>query len=79
MSQKNDKMVFSEEIEEIKYEDYIFEKEYSVQRRDIDMNNHMHNLSHLDMAYEILPQVIFIKSKKIFDNVRIVYAQRNSI
>lgn len=68
---ENDKMVFSEEIEEIKYEDYIFEKEYSVQRRDIDMNNHMHNLSYLDMAYENLPQDIY--KNKIFDNVRIVY------
>lgn len=68
---ENDKMVFSEEIQEIKYEDYIFEKEYSVQRRDIDMNEHMHNLSYLDMAYEILPQDIY--KNKIFDNVRIVY------
>ena len=68
---ENEKMVFSEEIEEIKYEDYIFEKEYSVQRRDIDMNEHMHNLSYLDMAYEILPQDIY--KNKIFDNVRIVY------
>lgn len=68
---ENDKMVFSEEIQDIKYEDYIFEKEYAVQRRDIDMNNHMHNLSYLDMAYEILPQDIY--KNKIFDNVRIVY------
>ena len=66
-----DKMVFSEEIQEIKCENYIFEKEYSVQRRDIDMNEHMHNLSYLDMAYEILPEAIY--KNKVFNNVRIVY------
>ena len=66
-----DKMVFSEEMQESKYEDYIFEKEYSVQRRDIDMNEHMHNLSYLDMAYEILPEDIY--KNKVFNNVRIVY------
>ena len=31
----------------------------------------MHNLSYLDMAYEILPNDIY--KNKIFDNVRIVY------
>ena len=66
-----DKMVFSEEMQESKYEDYIFEKEYYVQRRDIDMNEHMHNLSYLDMAYEILPEDIY--KNKVFNNVRIVY------
>lgn len=35
------------------------------------MNNHMHNLSYLDMAYEILPDEIY--KNKVFDNIRIVY------
>lgn len=66
-----DKSVFPEEIEDIKYEDYLFKKDYYIQRRDIDINEHMHNLSYLDMAYEILPEDIY--KNKIFNNVRIVY------
>ena len=69
---ETDKSVFDEEIKDIEYEeDYIFKKEYRIQRRDIDINEHMHNLSYLDMAYEILPDEIY--KNKIFDNVRIVY------
>ena len=66
-----DKNVFEEEMEDIKCEDYLFKKEYYIQRRDIDLNEHMHNLSYLDMAYEILPEDIY--KNKIFDNVRIIY------
>ena len=68
---ENDKKVFEEELEDIKCEDYIFKKEYYIQRRDIDMNEHMHNLSYLDMAYEILPEEVY--KNKVFDNVRIAY------
>ena len=39
-----------------------FAKDYTVLRRDIDINNHMHNLNYLDMAYDILPEDI---SKKL--------------
>ena len=66
-----DKNVFAEEMEDVKCEDYLFKKEYYIQRRDIDMNEHVHNLSYLDMAYEILPDDIY--KNKIFDNVRITY------
>ena len=66
-----DKCVFEEEIEDVKCENYLFEKDYYIQRRDIDMNEHMHNLNYLDMAYEILPEDIY--KNKVFDNVRIVY------
>ena len=31
----------------------------------------MHNLSYLDMAYEILPDNVY--KNKVFDNIRIVY------
>ena len=65
------KCVFEEEIEDVKCENYLFEKDYYIQRRDIDMNEHMHNLNYLDMAYEILPEDIY--KNKVFDNVRIVY------
>ncbi|MEG1410927.1 acyl-[acyl-carrier-protein] thioesterase [Clostridium sp.] len=66
-----DKSVFEEEMEDIKCEEYDFKESYHVQRRDIDINEHMHNLSYLEMAYEILPAEVY--KTKTFDNVRIVY------
>ena len=45
--------------------------EYTVSRRDIDINNHMHNLCYLDLAYEALPKDIYENSS--FDNVEIMY------
>ena len=45
--------------------------EYTVQRRDIDINGHMHNLCYLDLAYEALPQDVFENAS--FDNVEIMY------
>ena len=68
---ETDKSVFSEEIEDINYKDYIFKKDYCIQRRDIDINQHMNNLSYLDLAYEILPDDIY--KSRLFDNIRIVY------
>ncbi|MCH1959796.1 MULTISPECIES: acyl-[acyl-carrier-protein] thioesterase [Romboutsia] len=68
---ETDKNVFPEKIEDIECEDYLFKKDYYIQRRDIDINEHMHNLSYLDMAYEILPEDIY--KNKVFDNIRIVY------
>ncbi len=68
---ETDKSVFSEEMEDIKCEDYLFKKDYYIQRRDIDINEHMHNLNYLDMAYEILPEDIY--KNKVFDNIRIIY------
>jgi len=65
------KNVFPEEIEDIKYDDYLFKKDYYIQRRDIDINGHMNNLNYLDMAYEILPDDIY--KNKVFDNIRIIY------
>ena len=68
---ETDKNVFLEEMEDIKCGDYLFKKDYCVQRRDIDINQHMNNLSYLDMAYEILPEDIY--NTKVFNNIRIVY------
>ena len=68
---ETDKNVFTEEMEDIKCGDYLFKKDYCVQRRDIDINQHMNNLSYLDMAYEILPEDIY--NNKVFNNIRIVY------
>ncbi len=66
-----DKSIFAEEMEDIKSEDYLFKKDYAIQRRDIDINEHMHNLNYLDMAYEILPEDVY--KNKVFDNIRIIY------
>lgn len=44
---------------------------YKVQRRDIDVIGHMHNLYYLDLAYETLPDAVY--SKRPFDNIRVMY------
>ncbi len=44
---------------------------YTVKRKDIDINKHMHNLYYLDLAYEALPEDVY--NTNIFDNVRIMY------
>lgn len=44
---------------------------YTVARRDIDINNHMHNLYYLDLAYEALPNEVY--SNLDFNNVEIMY------
>lgn len=44
---------------------------YTVARRDIDINNHMHNLYYLDLAYEALPNEVYSNSD--FNNVEIMY------
>lgn len=68
-----DKYVFSEpDIEKIELpneSDSVLE--YTVIRKDIDINKHMHNLYYLDLAYEVLPEEIY--EKRPFDNVRITY------
>lgn len=50
---------------------YDSEYEYSAMRRDIDLNEHVHNLFYLDLAIESLPEEIFHSTE--FDNVRISY------
>lgn len=68
-----DKYVFSEpDIEKLELpneSDSLLE--YTVIRKDIDINKHMHNLYYLDLAYEALPEEIY--EKRPFDNVRITY------
>lgn len=67
------KCVFDdEELDKLKeIKDYISEIDYKVCRRDIDINEHMHNLYYLDLAYETLPQDVF--EQRPFNNVRIQY------
>ena len=44
---------------------------YTTQRKDIDVNKHMHNLNYLDLAYETLPEEIYLNSH--FNNIEIMY------
>lgn len=45
--------------------------EYKITRKDIDINNHMHNTYYMNLAYEVLPRDIF--DKRPFDEFRISY------
>lgn len=44
---------------------------YKIQRRDIDINNHVHNLYYLDFAYEALPHEVYEKGE--CNNIEIMY------
>ncbi len=44
---------------------------YRVQRKDIDINKHMHNIYYLDLAYEALPDDVFDNCR--FQNIEIMY------
>ncbi len=56
---------------EISSNEYV----YTTQRRDIDVNKHMHNLNYLDLAYEALPGEIYDKVLKgnDFNNIEVMY------
>jgi len=45
--------------------------DYTILRNNIDINNHMHNLCYLDIAYEALPEDVYRNTN--FDNVEIIY------
>lgn len=45
--------------------------QYTIGRKDIDINNHMHNTYYLDLAYEALPEEIY--NERPFDEFRITY------
>lgn len=68
-----DKYVFSkpdmEKLEIPNESDSVLE--YTVIRKDIDINKHMHNLYYLDLAYEALPEDVY--EQRPFNNVRITY------
>lgn len=51
--------------------EYKFEKDYTVRRADIDVNNHMHNLNYIELANEALPEDVYRGA--MFNDVRITY------
>ena len=50
---------------------------YKVQRRDIDINKHVHNLYYLDFAYEALPEEIYENCE--FNNIEIMYKRQTKL
>lgn len=69
---EENKKVFEEEMSKVlEPEKFEYSKKYSLQRRDIDMNNHMHNLNYLDVAYEVLPEEVYKNNN--FNNIIIEY------
>ena len=50
---------------------------YKVQRRDIDINKHVHNLYYLDFAYEALPEEIY--ENCVFNNIEIMYKRQTKL
>ena len=72
------RMVFDEEICKIDTEidindniKEIIEKPYKVERRDMDINGHMHNVSYIEAAYEVIPQDIYKNVE--YSNIRVEY------
>ena len=70
---EHDKYVFEDEkFEKISIpENFESSIIYKVNRKDIDVIGHMHNIYYLDLAYEALPENIY--EKRLFNNIRITY------
>lgn len=52
-------------------ESFSSEYTYVTQRRDIDVNKHMHNLNYLAVAYEALPEAVYTQMQ--FNHIEIMY------
>lgn len=50
---------------------------YTIQRKDIDINRHVHNVTYLDFAYEVLPDSIYENSK--LDTFEILYKKETKL
>ena len=60
---------WNEKLKEPENSEFIMN--YTIQRRDIDTNNHVNNLYYLDYAYEAIPEEIY--NNIDFSNVEIMY------
>ena len=61
-------------FDEIELEKFISCYEYTVQRCNIDINKHMHNLYYLDLAYEALPEDVY--ENAVLNNIEIMYKKQ---
>ncbi len=69
---ENKKVFYNAELDKISIpENFSNEIGYKVSRRDIDLNEHMHNLYYLDLAYEALPEEVY--KRRPFNDIRIQY------
>lgn len=50
---------------------------YTIQRKDIDINRHVHNVSYLDFAYEALPESVYDNSN--LDSFEILYKKETKL
>ena len=74
------KAVFEGEPEINKLEvpnEYSIVKPYTVQRKDIDINGHVHNTYYLDFAYELLPEDVY--ENLDFRNFEIMYKKETKM
>ncbi len=55
----------------------LYSKTFSVQRRDIDTNNHVNNLCYLDYALETIPEDIYLNNE--FSNIEIMYKKATKL
>lgn len=70
---EKDRNVFENpDIEKLTIPDtYSSEYLYKTQRRDIDINEHMHNSNYLSLAYEALPQEVYDSGE--YNHIEIMY------
>ena len=74
------KKVFENEPEPNKLlqpDDFTLMQNYVVQRKDIDINHHVHNVTYLDIAYEVLPEDIYENIS--FDSFEIMYKKETKL
>ena len=57
-------------------EKYLYEKTIPLRRCDIDFNSHVHNLSYLNFALEVLPTELYLEDS--FTSVRILFKKEIS-
>lgn len=69
-----DKQVFEKEpkYKIVEPKKYTNSCEYEIKRNIIDLNNHVHNISYLDIAYEALPEEVYKKADEL-KNIEISY------
>lgn len=73
---------FPKIVEQDAYEQEI---DYYIRKSDIDINNHVHNLNYLDMAYEVLDikqvnnvRILYKKEIKYNDKIKVLGLVKNS-
>lgn len=74
------KKVFNNEPEPSKIsipKDFSSVVNYTVQRKDIDINKHVHNVYYLDIAYEALPQDVYDNIS--FNSFEIMYKKETKL